>query len=171
MAGIAAPETDASSIEATVNYFLDTGEKPFTATGGPGEPGVRTGGGQDSRVVVIRNGRRDAADFTLDRNGFRLVRHDTEVVDFFDEAEIRATYYPEMEALVKAQSGASRVVVFDHTLRTADDEARAARKIREVVRRARLVIGGAQRMIEHDHPGRPALRLHQRLHLRVIGRA
>ncbi len=135
MAGIAEPETAASSIEATVNYFLDTGEKPFTATGGPGEPGVRTGGGQDPRVVVIRNGRRDAADFTLDRNGFHLVRHDTKVVDFFDEAEIRATYYPEMEALVKAQSGASRVVVFDHTLRTADDEARAARRIREVVRR------------------------------------
>jgi hypothetical protein len=135
MAGIAEPETAASSIEATVNYFLDTGEKPFTATGGPGEPGVRTGGGQDPRLVVIRNGRRDAADFTLDRNGFHLVRHDTKVVDFFDEAEIRATYYPEMEALVKAQSGASRVVVFDHTLRTDDDEARAVRQIREVVRR------------------------------------
>jgi hypothetical protein len=135
MVGIAEPETAASSIEATVNYFLDTGEKPFTATGGPGEPGLRTGGGQDPRAVVIRNGRREAGDFTLDRNGFRLVRHDTKVVDFFDEAEIRATYYPEMEALVKAQSGASRVVVFDHTLRTADDEARAARQIREVVRR------------------------------------
>ena len=135
MAGIAAPETAASSIEATVNYFLDTGEKPFTATGGPGEPGVRSGGGQDPRLVVIRNGRHAAADFTLDRNGFHLVRHDTKVVDLFDEAEIRATYYPEMEALVKAQSGASRVVVFDHTLRTADDEARAARQIREVVRR------------------------------------
>jgi hypothetical protein len=135
MVGIAEPETAASSIEATVNYFLDTGEKPFTATGGPGEPNVRTGGGQDPRAVVIRNGRRAAADFTLDRNGFRLVHHDTKVVDFFDEAEIRATYYPEMQALVKAQSGASRVVVFDHTLRTADDEARAARQIREVVRR------------------------------------
>ena len=76
-----------------------------------------------------------ARDFTLDRNGFRFVDHDTKVADFFDEAEIRATYYPEMEALVKAQSGASRVVVFDHTLRTADDAAREARKIREVVRR------------------------------------
>src|SRR5262249_10876986 len=39
------------------------------------------------------------------------------------------------EELVKQESGASRVVVFDHTLRTADDELRAAQKIREVVRR------------------------------------
>ena len=31
-----------------------------------------------------------------------------------------------MDALVKAQSGAARVVVFDHTLRTADDALRQA---------------------------------------------
>jgi hypothetical protein len=135
MAVIAEPETQVQSIEASLNYYLDTGEQPFTYTGGPGSLDVRTGGGQDPRTVVIRNGRRETSDFTLDRNGFVFVRHDTKVADFFDEAELRATYYPEMEALVKAQSGASRVIVFDHTLRTADDEARAARKIREVVRR------------------------------------
>ena len=41
-----------------------------------------------------------------------------------------------MIELIKAESGAKRVVVFDHTLRTADDELREAKKIREVVRRA-----------------------------------
>ena len=71
----------------------------------------------------------------LERNGFRFVRHDTKVADFYDEDEIRRVYYPEMETLIKAQSGAKRVVVFDHTLRTADDELREAKKIREVVRR------------------------------------
>ena len=135
MVGIAEPATAVQSIEATLNYFRDTGEKPFTATGGPGLLDVRTGGGQDPQRVVIRNGRLEPDGFMLDRNGFRFVRHDTKVADFFDEAEIRATYYPEMEALVKAQTGAARVVVFDHTLRTADDAAREARKIREVVRR------------------------------------
>ena len=55
--------------------------------------------------------------------------------DFYDEDEIRRVYYPEMEALVKAESGAKRVVVFDHTLRTPDQELREAAKIREVVRR------------------------------------
>src|SRR5262249_19177072 len=44
-------------------------------------------------------------------------------------------YYAEMEALIKAESGAKRVVVFDHTLRTADDELREKQQIREVVRR------------------------------------
>ena len=41
--------------------------------------------------------------------------------NFFDDDEIKRVYYPEMEALIKAESGAKRVVVFDHTLRTADD--------------------------------------------------
>ena len=139
MVAIAEPQAAAAltdgAIEATLDYYLDTGENPYTYTGGQGSLDVRTGGGKDPRQVLLRDGRQEARDFTLDRNGFRFVRHDTKVVDFFDEAEIRTTYYPEMEALVKAHSGASRVVVFDHTRRTADDAAREAGKLREVVRR------------------------------------
>src|SRR5712691_9674461 len=79
--------------------------------------------------------RPDARGFTLDRDGFRFVRHDTAVADFLDPDEVRRVYYREMEALVKAESGASRVHVFDHTLRTADDAFREAHKIREPVQR------------------------------------
>ena len=52
--------------------------------------------------------------------------------NFFDDDEIKRVYYPEMDELIKAESGANRVVVFDHTLRTADDAVREERKIREV---------------------------------------
>jgi hypothetical protein len=135
MVQLAEQETIPATIEATVNYILDNGEKLFTQTGGPGSTDVRMGGRQDPHRVVIRNARVNEDRFVLDRDGFRFVRHDTKVRDFFDEDEIRRVYYPEMEALVKAESGASRVVVFDHTLRTADDEERETRKIREVVRR------------------------------------
>ena len=127
----AMPET----IEATLNYLMDTGEPVFTQTAAPGDLDVRTGGRQDPRRVTIRNGRLCAAQFVLDRDGFCFVRHDTKVRDFFDEDEVRRVYYPEMEALVKTESGTGRVVVFDHTLRTADDELREKRRIREVVRR------------------------------------
>ena len=122
-------------VEATLNYIANTGEKIFTQTGGPGSTDVRSGGTQDPHRVAIRNGRPEAENFALDRQGFRFVRHDTKVESFFDENEIRGVYYPEMEALVKAETGASRVVVFDHTLRTADQALREARKIREVVPR------------------------------------
>ncbi len=125
-----APDT----IEATLNYIVDDGNKVFTIVANPGGSDTRSGGTPDPRRMVIHNGRH-ADDFVLERNGFRFVRHDTKVVDFFDEAEIARVYYPEMEALIKAESGAKRVVVFDHTLRTADDELRESKKIREVVRR------------------------------------
>ncbi len=46
-------------------------------------------------------------DFALERDGFHFVHHDTKVQSFFDEDEIRRVYYPEMEALVKAETGAS----------------------------------------------------------------
>ena len=128
----AAPDT----IEATLNYFVDTGPRPVSLVADPGGRDQRTGGGDtEPRRVTLHNGRLEADHFALDRNGFRFVDHHTKVADFFDEDRIRRVCYPEMEALVKAESGAARVVVFDHTLRTADDEMRAQRKIREVVPR------------------------------------
>jgi len=129
------PDLAPDTIEATLNYIVDDGSKVFTIVASPGGSDTRSGGTPDPRRVTIHNGRRSAEDFTLERNGFRFVPHDTKVADFYDEAEIKRVYYPEMEALIKAQSGARRVVVFDHTLRTADDELRESKQIREVVRR------------------------------------
>ena len=125
---------EAASIEATLNYLVNDGERIFTQANAPGELDIR-GGAIDPRKVVIHNGRMRAGEFAIEREGFRFVRHDTKMTDFFDEDEVRRVYYREMEALVKAESGAVRVVVFDHTLRTADDAVRAQRQIREVVPR------------------------------------
>jgi hypothetical protein len=122
-------------IEATLNYIVDDGSKVFTIVAGPGGQDVRSGGTPDPRRVTIYNGRAHEKNSVLERHGFRFLRHDTKVKEFYDEDEIRRVYYPEMEALIKTESGAKRVVVFDHTLRTADDELRASKKIREVVRR------------------------------------
>src|SRR5579862_6511403 len=109
---VLAPEADPDAIEATLNYIVDDGTKIFTQTGEPGANDKRIGGKPDPRRVTIRNGRPHTGDFTLEGEGFHFIRHDTRVVDFLDEAEVRRVYYPEMEALVKAESGAKRVVVF-----------------------------------------------------------
>ena len=124
-----------ATIEAVLNYIVDDGLPVFTIVAAPGGSDTRSGGTPDPHRVIIHNGRPQARDFVLERNGFRFVRHDTKVADFYNEDEIKRVYYPEMEALIKAESGAKRVVVFDHTLRTADDEMRESKKIREVVRR------------------------------------
>jgi hypothetical protein len=135
MADILEQQTAPVAIEATLNYVVNNGEKIFTYTGEPGSNDRQTSGTRDPHNVMIRNGRPFANRFTLERDGFHFVRHDTQVTDLFNEDEVRRVYYPEMEALVKAEIGASRVVVFDHTLRTADEDERASRKIREPVSR------------------------------------
>ena len=136
MSALAEVETVPDVIEATVNYVQNNGEKLFTYTGAPGGNDKRQGGSYDPRTVKMHNGRLETDRFVLDHDGFRFVPHPTKMRDFYDEDEIRNVYYPEMIELIKAESGAKRVVVFDHTLRTADDEMREAKKIREVVRRA-----------------------------------
>src|SRR5579862_3720421 len=135
MVTVIEPDVAPATIEASANYYRDNGETPYTFTGGPGSTEVRSNQTPDPRTVTMHNGRPFIDRFTLDRDGFRFVGHDTKMRDFLDEDEVRRVYYPEMEALIKAETGASRVVVFDHTLRTADDAMREERKIREVVRR------------------------------------
>jgi hypothetical protein len=136
MAEIAELDTLPETIEATLDYFAGTGETPVTLVGDFGGRDQRTGGGRpDPRRVRIRNGRLSADLFDFERDGFRFVRHVSRVADFFDEEGLRRVYYPEMEALIKAESGARRVHVFDHTLRTDDGGLREEKKIREVVRR------------------------------------
>jgi hypothetical protein len=58
------------------------------------------------------------------------------VKNFYDEAEVRSVYYPETEQLVKQYSGARRVLVFDHTLRSADSATRESKRISGPVRNA-----------------------------------
>jgi hypothetical protein len=133
MAQLAQQQMQPLSIEATLNYALNDGQKIIVQPVGGTSTEMRATGTKDPHRVTIENGR--VKDFTLDGDGFRLVHHDTKVRDFFNPDEINNTYYAEMVELIKAQSGAKRVVVFDHTLRTADDADREARKIREVVPR------------------------------------
>jgi hypothetical protein len=133
MTPLATQPRELASIEATLNYVKNDGQKIVIEPAGDGTTEMRTRGTIDPHNVVIRNGRK--FETSLDGEGFLLAWHETAVTDFFDETQLRDVYYREMIDLIKRQSGAKRVVVFDHTLRTADDSDRAARKIREVVPR------------------------------------
>ena len=123
--------------EALVNYSVDTGEKPASYGGISSSVAdkKRTGKYQEYKVPIY-DGRAIADRLSLEREGFIFVPHQTEVKDFYDEAELRAVYYPEMARLVKDSSGANRVLVFDHTLRSADSVMREAKQISGPVRNA-----------------------------------
>ncbi len=82
----------------------------------------------------IHDGRPLAGELSLDRQGFMLTRHDSAVADLYDDDAVRAVYYPEIERLLKAVMGASKVVVFDHTRRADDGGEPGARAERAPVR-------------------------------------
>jgi hypothetical protein len=119
-------------MQAEITYTVDTGETLVNETFGPNNIRRRTSGTEERHRVEISNGR-EARDLAIDKNGFVLVEHRTAMRDFFDPKELKQVYYPEVEALVKRISGASRVVVFDHTLRSGDEGEREAKLIREPV--------------------------------------
>jgi hypothetical protein len=119
-------------MQAEIVYTRDTGEKLVNETFGPNNIHRRTTGAEDRRRVEIRDAR-SAGELSLDANGFLLVEHRSAVRDFFDADELKRVYYPEVEALIRRVAGASRVVVFDHTLRSGDEGEREARLVREPV--------------------------------------
>ncbi len=121
-----------ASITAAIAYTVDTGEKLINGTFGPATAGRLNTGTYEHRPMPIRDGRA-ASGLGLDTSGFTLVEHATKVADFFDPAQLESAYYPEVIELVKRQSGAARVVVFDHTLRSGDETERNAKRLREVV--------------------------------------
>ena len=123
----------AEALTAEIPYTVDTGEKLVNETYGPNNIRRRKTGTVDPRRMSIHNGRLFAHELALERSGFVLVEHKTAVKDFFDKQQLESVYYPEVEQLIKATSGAARVVLFDHTLRSGDETEREARLVREPV--------------------------------------
>src|SRR5580692_12133582 len=108
-----APKT----LTSTLHYLIRGTEKPANYRIEP-PPGVpRWNGIDDPHEVTIEDARGREAQFTLDRNGFALVKAPTAVADFYSPEEIKRVYYPEVERLVRDKLGASRVFVFDHNVR------------------------------------------------------
>ena len=120
-------------MQAEIHYTVDTGEKLVNETFGPNNIRRRTSGSERQHPMEIRDGRPARKEFSLDENGFVFVDHNSAVKDFFDPQQLESVYYPEVERLVKELSGAKRVVVFDHTLRSGDEAEREAKLVREPV--------------------------------------
>jgi hypothetical protein len=84
--------------------------------------------------MTIRDGRPLRDTFELDTHGFVFVDHHTKVQNFADEAERKGVYDAEVQALVRKHSGASEVVVFDHTIRLTDDASQRVAGARPTVK-------------------------------------
>src|SRR5208282_3321840 len=105
------------TVNASLNYLEDPAQRPVTYAYRPPE-GVPARTGRYTRFTVpIHDARAIVAQLSLDKQGVILAHHETKVVNFYDPDEVRATYYPEVERLVKELTGAVKVHVFDHNVR------------------------------------------------------
>ena len=100
-----------------VVYLAKMPEKPQTYTFDPPDGVAKSNIVTEAHTVPIFDMRPVADSLTLDVQGFALVDAPTSVADFYDEAQLQSVYYREAEDLVKQATGATRVVVFDHTIR------------------------------------------------------
>ena len=150
-------EKPRTSLQACFNYIVDTGVPPVRYIDWPEMADKAIPPQYRQYEMTVTDGRPLRDTFDLDTHGFVFVDHPTRVRDFTDEAERKAVYDPEVEALVKRCSGASDVVVFDHTIRVTDDESRRVSGARPTVkgvhndytedsapRRLREIVGDAE---------------------------
>lgn len=125
-----------TEVVAPINYIVPTAEKPFSYTyePPPGQPWRNTT--YEPQTMAVHDARRLAEEPQLETAGFTLVDAPSAVRDFYDERQLQEVYYGEVEALVKKLTGASKVVVFDHTIRDGRNAKRDDRGVREPVKRA-----------------------------------
>lgn len=110
--------SDPDEVTAELMFADPSGGQPTVRFVRPSEVDWERTEGRFHRVpMTIRNGRRAARQPSLDAEGFAFARHDSAVRDFYDDAELRRVYYPELVELTKALTGARNVIVFDHTVR------------------------------------------------------
>jgi len=102
---------------ADMNYLGPMSERPRNYTFEPPAGVPQSNVVNETHQVAIRDARPIADKVSLDANGFALASHASAVRDFFDEEEVKRVYYPEIERLVKQETGAYRVHIFDHTTR------------------------------------------------------
>ncbi|ROT34486.1 hypothetical protein SODALDRAFT_318414 [Sodiomyces alkalinus F11] len=108
-------------VETTLNYYKpnEDGSPPYATYVDRPETYERP---NDVRPVTIHDISGHEEDFTLDGQGFQVHRQPVTEKDFVDDDQIKASYYPETEQLLKDVTGASRVFIFDHTIRRPPPE-------------------------------------------------
>jgi hypothetical protein len=114
--------TAAGSVRSNFNYTRDDGVMPEVYFYEPA-PGTKIRDpGDDPHEMSVSDGWSRASNFSLDREGFSLRELRSPFERWDDDEAIRNEFYGHVVAFVKEQTGAKRVVVFDHTIRAKRNE-------------------------------------------------
>lgn len=106
----------AEFVRAELSYLVPMRERAYRYAEDVPAGALATNMRNHAFAVTIENAR-VARPPSLDREGFAFETHQSAVRDFFDADEVARVYDPEIEALLKAGTGAKRILIFDHTLR------------------------------------------------------
>ncbi|KAF9266183.1 hypothetical protein L218DRAFT_858584 [Marasmius fiardii PR-910] len=112
------PGLTADTVTAKVFYFTPPadGSKPRIYTSPP-EGVTPVNYGAIEHTMQIENVRDKEDTFTLDNAGFFFGKQAPNHKSFSTDEEIEKEYYPESIDLIKRFTGATKVVLFDHTVR------------------------------------------------------
>lgn len=109
--------TQPKAVRATMNYTVDNGRPPDYYFYEP-DPDVQLNPpGTDPQEVAIYDAWPEVERLSLDREGFELHEFDASFTHFDDDEQIKSTFYLQVIDFVKRNTGAKRVVIFDHTIR------------------------------------------------------
>ena len=70
------------------------------------------------RSVPIQDIRDSSISYTIENNGFQLLKHKTEVKNFYDHEEVIKTYEKELKDFLKEYMKANDAIIFDYTRRS-----------------------------------------------------
>ncbi|THH15315.1 hypothetical protein EW146_g5138 [Bondarzewia mesenterica] len=110
--------TSENIVAATLHYFTPPpdGSKPWWQINADPTTGITPRNYENKPFnVSVENVRGKQHLFKLDDAGFQYFRVPTKVTDFSDDDKVREEYYPEQADVLKSLTGASRVVIFDHS--------------------------------------------------------
>lgn len=129
-----APELEPASIQATLAFATNVGDKYYYEIAPPESEGRTIGRGTAKHDVTVFDGRTWPEPITLDVHGFELRQHALPPIDFLDDASVKRIYYPAMADLAQRVTGASRIHIFDHTVRHGDPDVRQAKGLKPPAR-------------------------------------
>ena len=109
--------TSGESVRSIFNYTRDTGVGPEIYFYEPPHGAEPRRPGDDPREMTVHNGWDRATLFSLDREGFALRDFRSLFQQWDDDSAIRERFYGEAAEFVRIEVGATRLMIFDHTIR------------------------------------------------------
>ncbi len=137
---MATPSTESATaigpdyVSGVLNYLADKDQHPVSYNFKP-PPGVPARTGTYAKFTVpIHSARAIMGELSLDRQGFAVTHQNTTVENFYHADEVRRVYYPEVERMVREFTGAVKVHVFDHNVRSRPMAKRRENGVQEPVK-------------------------------------